>query len=296
MYSCEPIEVFSEIVKNIEEGREWRPKESVKHSKRAPLLSRELEVKVFDRGEVEVKIGGETYRASSLTTIDLPEFKQLKSRRRIPLEYATYENIIVDPKAFYVPFSMKKNIWGIFFRRKEIEKEFREIISKYWEYLGISRVSDVMQVWDIFLTEIYWHEFTHYIMENIFLTLRKMNVDYTKMIRVSDEEGFCEWFAFTISEKPIVPYRLIPILNVEHTRRKLLDKEFRLKVLNVIYEYEGRENHPIYKPKISANIFKLLNAVNLTDIISEAFTMKEERCFIEYNAGLPHPALYLTTL
>jgi len=282
---CSSYIIFYEVFHSLESKLQerdivkWSPRE------KPEILSIKPPLKLFQ------KLKGEylDLRKVKYMFKDLREFKKVPKQAREDI-ICRYREIIYDYKGYYVPYGYtRKEDWGIYLRIGKINKQFNEILEKFWKYLGINNAEKAMALWDTLCTIVFWHEFAHYIVDSALILKGATNLRLPR----EEEEGFCEWLAFTLTEIPIVPFMLINLLSTK--KGKYLNKGFRMKVLNVLYYYWKRENDPVYNPRVSKNIFtKVIK--DFKKLIRYALTIKEGKCIVECHTILPHPIVYLTTL
>ncbi|MCW4044947.1 MAG: hypothetical protein NWE94_05455, partial [Candidatus Bathyarchaeota archaeon] len=114
--------------------------------------------------------------------------------------------VIDDPLAYYIQYSdlnigsqQGDKYWGIYFKVEEMD-------SCYRGFLGFFRASvnlDVKALWNLFVEFVFWHELAHHVLQDL-RTLKGEDqaaawIQY--IFDKSEEEGFCEFFAFKTAEE-----------------------------------------------------------------------------------------------
>ena len=117
------------------------------------------------------------------------------------------EAIIDDPLAYYIPHHAAGP--AIVFKLDKMQDTFRRVVGGF---LGISgtKVSDMQgllgSLWNTFVVYVFWHEFTHHIIDDVSLKLRTKDRIFTYgFLPRKMEEGFCEYMAFSLVERFVEP-------------------------------------------------------------------------------------------
>ncbi len=175
--------------------------------------------------------------------------------------------IIIDPLAFYVPYHSKPKLWGIYFRVEKISQDFNNFLAKL-----ITKPLQLQQLASLcfapYIRIIYFHEICHHVIEDV-ATASELysNKQYYPFLTDQEEEGLCEYMAFTHQARSRSPFitpldylrqGYFQLFNIPlHTRWTLLrlshyEKE-SLKLLNsftvseLYYHWKRQSN---YRPKV----------------------------------------------
>lgn len=167
--------------------------------------------------------------------------------------------VIDDPLAYYIQYSdlnigsqQGDKYWGIYFKVEEMD-------SCYRGFLGFFRASvnlDVKALWNLFVEFVFWHELAHHVLQDL-RTLKGEDqaaawIQY--IFDKSEEEGFCEFFAFKTAEEGSVIPRNAELVLLDDPESHSLKGVLRRIALEYLYYYFKRQSDPIYRPKISPQI------------------------------------------
>ncbi len=306
-------------------GDEWVPPE--RHGQRTKKLTKWLQssfsediaapsedVIEFILGRLFSKLGLRQYNPPAVEDFDADWEKQPKRR---------FREIIVDPLAFYVPYHLYPDKWGIYFRFSKIVKDFARLLRAYPKLLtefmlfaeriyihGIrpillellssrsapidsfvsainhgrtNKVSEelerniktliaIFQLLGLYLEHIAIHEYTHHLIEDIATIKERSNViDYRSVygeLTAAEEEGFCEYIAFSRLVKPRITrdlgdfFKFIGLKTQRSWWRWLREAEsYGLLSMfkSILYNYWGRREAYAYKPVIRPRIVKYID-------------------------------------
>ncbi len=188
-----------------------------------------------------------------------------------------------DPLAYYVPYpsdASSRKGFGIYFRVKKMLSDFKRFHSK------LPRFIPPDFSWRVYVTTVFWHEMAHHVVQDAWL-IQEGNKSqrsssspsssspsdysgYTLMPR-QDEEGFCEYMAFTAVERNLgLPPKVIRNIPMRHMlyarifyphprpkipllpgRSPMKPDYFRIYALCALYDHWGRGSDPVYRPCVT---------------------------------------------
>lgn len=219
--------------KSLEKGRdEWKPEpiEDLQRKKKRP--------EEITEGEVE-RVLKEWRRSRYRSNVDPEEFPE-----RTKFE----PGVIVDPLAFYVPYHVSEEDWGIYFRGRKVRNDFLNFVGGYYNWIRSKLGSNPLPLKDLFfvyLVQIYRHELVHHVAEDIALERGIHGKSRYPLVTEDTEESLCEFFAFKgnwLSQERIESM-VKPLKNISNSRK--LTKLIK----SPLYYHWGRNKATIYKPE-----------------------------------------------
>ena len=201
------------------------------------------------------------------------------------------EDIIVDPLACYVPYTYYPEIWGIYLKNKSIEDDFLEFIRNYIGYMtqGIQAqtfVSMIIYIFMVYMSMILHHETQHHILEDFSYIAEFGYRNLLRKIPRNAIEGFCEYYAFTMTEHYLHPQIVIFDVPLKPMEKTMLLR----RVLSALYYHWKRNSDKVYRPRIAIDIYEnvikhpvytLIEAMHRVDISSNSLLQKSWNAIIE---------------
>lgn len=111
------------------------------------------------------------------------------------------EDVVYDALAYYKPYTINSNKWGIYYVIPNIEKDLTKLVST----LNNSNVDehDIVSTVLIYPSLVTIHEICHHSLENV-RKIKGMGNIYER-----DDEGLCEYTAFKLIEDSEITYPLL---------------------------------------------------------------------------------------
>ncbi len=202
-------------------------------------------------------------------------------------------SIIVDKLAFYVPYHVDIENYGIYFRIKNIETDFRKFA--HFVYFGLvnndfsffrddfpsrwirfKSLKDnpkafVVSLFIAYISFHYFHSLTHHIIEDISSYLEIIGKGKYSPISSLDEEKFANWAAFQALESYKVPEVLYQSKKAERllntfsfmlppvNRDDLIDIIFAMPPLMYIHLLKSSGN--FYNPEVTESIYRRFSII-----------------------------------
>ncbi|MEN3052331.1 MAG: hypothetical protein ABC606_00840 [Candidatus Methanosuratincola petrocarbonis] len=179
------------------------------------------------------------------------------------------EGVIEDPLAYYVPYPTDRDPssyprWGIYFRAHKMLADFKQFHSRLPELIPVE-IS-----WGVYVQAVFWHELAHHVVQDTWLIQGSYSnpppsmpyAGYSLMPK-SDEEGFCEYMAFSAVEQGFSVPRLALCNDLRHgwasrTEVPLIPRYtaprpevLRNYALCALYWHWGRDHNPDYRPRVT---------------------------------------------
>jgi len=111
-----------------------------------------------------------------------------------------HENIIVDPLAYYVPYHVNPEKYGIYYRINNIETDLKEYLRNCCN-INTPSYELMQNAFKVYWATLYTHELCHHVIEDDASIREKFDNKTYSMLKRKHEEGFCEYIAFTTVEK-----------------------------------------------------------------------------------------------
>ena len=244
----------------------------------------ELEV-IFE--ELSKKLGfAAAYR-------DLPIFKNYAEVDSLASKKKYGKTIIVDRFSFYVPYHVDPVNFGIYFRAKRIENDFRkfahfvyyllknrELLFLRDEYPSrwvhfrslVNRPKEfIVSLFVAYISHLYFHALTHHIIEDISMYLELIKKGKYSPVRSIDEEKFAEWVAFKTMESYKVPEVLYQSRKAERLinmfsymlppadPEKIVDVTFAIPTL--LYVHFNSHEATIFSPEVTKEVSQCFSII-----------------------------------
>lgn len=219
-------------------------------------------------------------------------FKESEGRSRgEPAADFDYHGAVEDPLAFYVPYPSdvsRPKKWGIYFRAHRMLDDFKKFHSR------LPRFIPTDFSWRVYVVTVFWHEMAHHAVQDAWLIQEGYKSqpsspplpDYSgySLMPRQDEEGLCEYMAFTAVERGAslpgtilrnLPPRHLPTNAMFFLTKWDLDRYFfsrpgprpkiplvprgpsmkpdyfRIYALCALYKHWGRNSDPVYRPRVT---------------------------------------------
>lgn len=212
-----------------------------------PFVPSELEVPSF----VPVEKTEEIEETSLFPPIN-DEFERL--------EPECEESIIIDPLAYYVPYHFNLKLWGIYFRVKEINKDFNNFVNRILYKFKSFQKQFRFLCFLPYIRVIYFHELAHHTIEDVGTMFKYHSTKNYPFLTRTEEEGLCEYMAFKTQLHAMRPFYIptslygIKFNIIPKIHPSPILKKFNEFILSELYYHWNRQNNPVYKPKIYRNV------------------------------------------
>lgn len=158
---------------------------------------------------------------------------------------------IVDPFSIYIPYHADIENWGIYIRARRVVEDFLA----FCEEFEVEEVG-VPLVFTIYLNTVMTHAMMHHIVEDI-ATLLEFGSGSSRypLLKREEEEGFCEYMAFT---RKIASTRFTKLFPAVMRWRAGEYGEIFAKVTSALYFHWRRAEDPVYRPRITPEVSRAL--------------------------------------